>query len=207
MVRLYLKGKYSLVDFSESFIAYMKGEDYALTFSAQHVPLRATITSISVSRCSNKIIRFTARLESGHTLDCKYHLEQGYAKTNVSQEFYYYQIYKNQCKSYYYQIYKNYCKSSPVLTGELPSSTIEIIAGPSREELLENFIARLESKRRKACVFRSNCYDEIKVQINSLSVDETGWGFEFDAFIDSRKLHIRYFPARRRGWGYLDPTE
>lgn len=195
MVRLYLMGKYSLVDFSESFIAYIKGEDYALTFSAQHVPLRVTITSISVSRCSNKIISFSARLESGHTLDCRYHLEQGYAKTNVSQDF------------YYYQIYKNYCKSSPVFTGELPSGTIEIIAGPSREEMLENFIARLESKRRKACVFRSNCYDEIKVQINSLTVDETGWGFEFDAFIDSRKLHIRYFPARRRGWGYFDPTE
>ncbi len=194
MVRLYLRGKYSLADFEESFIAYIKGDDYALTFSAQHVPLRATITSISVSRCSNKIIRFTARLESGHTLDCKYHLEQGYAKTNVSQEF------------YYYQIYKNHCKSSPVFTGGLPSGTIEIIAGPSREELLENFIARLESKRRKACVFRSNCYDEIKVQINSLTVDETGWGFEFDAFIDSRKLHIRYFPARRRGWGYFDPA-
>lgn len=195
MVRLYLRGKYSLADFEESFIAYIKGEDYALTFSAQHVPLRVTITSISVSRCSNKIISFSARLESGHTLDCRYHLEQGYAKTNVSQDF------------YYYQIYKNYCKSSPVFTGELPSGTIEIIAGPSREELLENFIARLESKRRKACVFRSNCYDEIKVQINSLTVDETGWGFEFDAFIDSRKLHIRYFPARRRGWGYFDPTE
>lgn len=195
MVRLYLRGKYSLADFEESFIAYIKGEDYALTFSAQHVPLRVTITSISVSRCSNKIISFSARLESGHTLDCRYHLEQGYAKTNVSQDF------------YYYQIYKNYCKSSPVFTGELPSGTIEIIAGPSREEMLENFIARLESKRRKACVFRSNCYDEIKVQINSLTVDETGWGFEFDAFIDSRKLHIRYFPARRRGWGYLDPTE
>ena len=195
MVRLYLFGKYSLADFSESFIAYIKGEDYALTFSAQHVPLRVTITSISVSRCSNKIISFSARLESGHTLDCRYHLEQGYAKTNVSQDF------------YYYQIYKNYCKSSPVFTGELPSGTIEIIAGPSREEMLENFIARLESKRRKACVFRSNCYDEIKVQINSLTVDETGWGFEFDAFIDSRKLHIRYFPARRRGWGYFDPTE
>lgn len=194
MVRLYLRGKYSLADFEESFIAYIKGDDYALTFSAQHVPLRATITSISVSRCSNKIISFSARLESGHTLDCKYHLEQGYAKTNVSQDF------------YYYQIYKNYCKSSPVFTGGLPSGTIEIIAGPSREELLENFIARLESKRRKACVFRSNCYDEIKVQINSLTVDETGWGFEFDAFIDSRKLHIRYFPARRRGWGYFDPT-
>lgn len=195
MVRLYLKGKYSLADFSESLIAYIKGEDYALTFSAQHVPLRVTITSISVSRCSNKIIRFTARLESGHTLDCRYHLEQGYAKANVSQEF------------YYYQIYKNYYRTSPVFTGGLPSNTIEIIAGPSREELLENFIARLESKRRKACVFRSNCYDEIKVQINSLSVDETGWGFEFDAFIDSRRLHIRYFPARRRGWGYFDPTE
>lgn len=195
MVRLYLRGKYSLADFEESFIAYIKGEDYALTFSAQHVPLRVTITSISVSRCSNKIISFSARLESGHTLDCRYHLEQGYAKTNVSQDF------------YYYQIYKNYCKSSPVFTGELPSGTIEIIAGPSREEILENFIARLESKRRKACVFRSNCYDEIKVQINSLTVDETGWGFEFDAFIDSRKLHIRYFPARRRGWGYFDPTE
>lgn len=195
MVRLYLRGKYSLADFEESFIAYIKGDDYALTFSAQHVPLRATITSISVSRCSNKIISFSARLESGHILDCRYHLEQGCAKTNVSQDF------------YYYQIYKNYCKSSPVLTGELPSSTIEIIAGPSREELLENFIARLESKRRKACVFRSNCYDEIKVQINSLTVDETGWGFEFDAFIDSRKLHIRYFPARRRSWGYFDPTE
>lgn len=195
MVRLYLFGKYSLADFSESFIAYIKGEDYALTFSAQHVPLRVTITSISVSRCSNKIISFSARLESGHTLDCRYHLEQGYAKTNVSQDF------------YYYQIYKNYCKSSPVFTGELPSGTIEIIAGPSREEMLENFIARLESKRRKACVFRSNCYDEIKVQINSLTVDETGWGFEFDAFINSRKLHIRYFPARRRGWGYFDPTE
>ena len=195
MVRLYLRGKYSLADFEESFIAYIKGEDYALTFSAQHVPLRVTITSISVSRCSNKIIRFSGRLESGHTLDCRYHLEQGYAKTNVSQDF------------YYYQIYKNYCKSSPVFTGELPSGTIEIIAGPSREEMLENFIARLESKRRKACVFRSNCYDEIKVQINSLTVDETGWGFEFDAFIDSRKLHIRYFPARRRGWGYFDPTE
>ncbi|MBI1146967.1 hypothetical protein JEO88_03155 [Candidatus Saccharibacteria bacterium] len=195
MVRLYLRGKYSLADFEESFIAYIKGEDYALTFSAQHVPLRVTITSISVSRCSNKIISFSARLESGHTLDCRYHLEQGYAKTNVSQDF------------YYYQIYKNYCKSSPVFTGELPSGTIEIIAGPSREEMLENFIARLESKRRKACVFRSNCYDEIKVQINSLTVDETGWGFEFDAFIDSRKLHIRYFPARRRGWGYFDPTE
>ena len=195
MVRLYLRGKYSLADFEESFIAYIKGEDYALTFSAQHVPLRVTITSISVSRCSNKIISFSARLESGHTLDCRYHLEQGYAKTNVSQDF------------YYYQIYKNYCKSSPVFTGELPSGTIEIIAGPSREEMLENFIARLESKRRKACVFRSNCYNEIKVQINSLTVDETGWGFEFDAFIDSRKLHIRYFPARRRGWGYFDPTE
>lgn len=195
MVRLYLRGKYSLADFEESFIAYIKGEDYALTFSAQHVPLRVTVTSISVSRCSNKIISFSARLESGHTLDCRYHLEQGYAKTNVSQDF------------YYYQIYKNYCKSSPVFTGELPSGTIEIIAGPSREEMLENFIARLESKRRKACVFRSNCYDEIKVQINSLTVDETGWGFEFDAFIDSRKLHIRYFPARRRGWGYFDPTE
>ena len=195
MVRLYLRGKYSLADFEESFIAYIKGEDYALTFSAQHVPLRVTITSISVSRCSNKIISFSARLESGHTLDCRYHLEQGYAKTNVSQDF------------YYYQIYKNYCKSSPVFTGELPSGTIEIIAGPSREEMLENFIARLESKRRKACVFRSNCYDEIKVQINSLTVDETGWGFEFDAFIDSRKLHIRSFPARRRGWGYFDPTE
>ncbi len=195
MVRLYLRGKYSLADFEESFIAYIKGEDYALTFSAQHVPLRVTITSISVSRCSNKIISFSARLESGHTLDCRYHLEQGYAKTNVSQDF------------YYYQIYKNYCKSSPVFTGELPSGTIEVIAGPSREEMLENFIARLESKRRKACVFRSNCYDEIKVQINSLTVDETGWGFEFDAFIDSRKLHIRYFPARRRGWGYFDPTE
>ena len=195
MVRLYLRGKYSLADVEESFIAYIKGEDYALTFSAQHVPLRVTITSISVSRCSNKIISFSARLESGHTLDCRYHLEQGYAKTNVSQDF------------YYYQIYKNYCKSSPVFTGELPSGTIEIIAGPSREEMLENFIARLESKRRKACVFRSNCYDEIKVQINSLTVDETGWGFEFDAFIDSRKLHIRYFPARRRGWGYFDPTE
>lgn len=195
MVRLYLRGKYSLADFKESFIAYMKGEDYALTFSAQHVPLRVTITSISVSRCSNKIISFSARLESGHTLDCRYHLEQGYAKTNVSQEF------------YYYQIYKNYYRTSPVFIGGLPSNTIEIIAGPSREELLENFTARLESKRRKACVFRSNCYDEIKVQINSLSVDETGWGFEFDTFIDSRKLHIRYFPARRRGWGYLDPTE
>ena len=195
MVRLYLRGKYSLADFEESFIAYIKGEDYALTFSAQHVPLRVTIISISVSRCSNKIISFSARLESGHTLDCRYHLEQGYAKTNVSQDF------------YYYQLYKNYCKSSPVFTGELPSGTIEIIAGPSREEMLENFIARLESKRRKACVFRSNCYDEIKVQINSLTVDETGWGFEFDAFIDSRKLHIRYFPARRRGWGYFDPTE
>ncbi len=194
MVRLYLRGKYSLADFEESFIAYMKGEDYALTFSAQHVPLRATITSISVSRCSNKIISFSARLESGHTLDCRYHLEQGYAKTNVSQDF------------YYYQIYKNYCKPRPVFTGGLPSSPIEIIAGPSREELLENFIARLESKRRKACVFRANCYDEIKVQINSLTVDETGWGFEFDAFIDSRKLHIRYFPARRRGWGHFDPT-
>ena len=195
MVRLYLRGKYSLADFEESFIAYIKGEDYALTFSAQHVPLRVTVTSISVSRCSNKIISFSARLESGHTLDCRYHLEQGYAKTNVSQDF------------YYYQIYKNYCKSSPVFTGEIPCGTIEIIAGPSREEMLENFIARLESKRRKACVFRSNCYDEIKVQINSLTVDETGWGFEFDAFIDSRKLHIRYFPARRRGWGYFDPTE
>ena len=34
MVRLYLKGKYSLADFSESLIAYIKGEDYALTFSA-----------------------------------------------------------------------------------------------------------------------------------------------------------------------------
>lgn len=197
MVRLYLFGKYSLADFSESFIAYIKGEDYALTFSAQHVPLRVTITSISVSRCSNKIISFSARLESGHTLDCEYHLEQGFAKTYVSHNFYD-QIYKN---------YKNYCRTSPVFTGGLPSGTIEIIAGPSREELLENFIARLESKRRKACVFRSNCYDEIKVQINSLSVDETGWGFEFDAFIDSRKLHIRYFPARRRGWGYFDPTE
>lgn len=197
MVRLYLKGKYSLADFSESLIAYIKGEDYALTFSAQHVLLRVTITSISVSRCSNKIIRFTARLESGHTLDCRYHLEEGFAKTNVSPDFYD-QIYKN---------YKNYCRTSPVFTGGLPSGTIEIIAGPSREELLENFIARLESKRRKACVFRSNCYDEIKVQINSLTVDETGWGFEFDAFIDSRKLHIRYFPARRRGWGYFDPTE
>lgn len=197
MVRLYLRGKYSLADFEESFIAYIKGDDYALTFSAQHVPLRATITSISVSRCSNKIISFSARLESGHTLDCKYHLEQGCAKTNVSHNFYD-QIYKN---------YKNYCRTSPVFTGGLPSGTIEIIAGPSREELLENFIARLESKRRKACVFRSNCYDEIKVQINSLTVDETGWGFEFDAFIDSRKLHIRYFPARRRGWGYFDPTE
>ena len=197
MVRLYLKGKYSLADFSESLIAYIKGEDYALTFSAQHVLLRVTITSISVSRCSNKIIRFTARLESGHTLECRYHLEQDYAKTNVSHNFYD-QIYKN---------YKNYRRTSPVFTGGLPSGTIEIIAGPSREELLENFIARLESKRRKACVFRSNCYDEIKVQINSLTVDETGWGFEFDAFIDSRKLHIRYFPARRRGWGYFDPTE
>lgn len=195
MVRLYLRGKYSLADFEESFIAYIKGEDYALTFSAQHVLLRVTITSISVSRCSNKIISFSARLESGHTLDCRYHLEQGYAKTNVSQEF------------YYYQIYKNYYRASPVFTGGLPSGTIEIIAGPSREELLENFIARLESKRRKACVFRSNCYDEIKVQINSLTVDETGWGFEFDTFIDSRKLHICYFPARRRGWGYFDPTE
>lgn len=197
MVRLYLMGKYSLVDFSESLIAYIKGEDYALTFSAQHVLLRVTITSISVSRCSNKIISFRARLESGHTLDCRYHLEQGYAKTNVSYSFYD-QIYKN---------YKNYRRTSPVFTGGLPSNTIEIIAGPSREELLENFTARLGSKRRKACVFRSNCYDEIKVQINSLSVDETGWGFEFDAFIDSRKLHIRYFPARRRGWGYFDPTE
>lgn len=197
MVRLYLMGKYSLVDFSESLIAYIKGEDYALTFSAQHVLLRVTITSISVSRCSNKIISFRARLESGHTLDCRYHLEQGYAKTNVSYNFYD-QIYKN---------YKNYCRTSPVFTGGLPSGTIEIIAGPSREELLENFIARLESKRRKACVFRANCYDEIKVQINSLTVDETGWGFEFDAFIDSRKLHIRYFPARRRGWGYFDSTE
>jgi|GEM_PF-4213787 hypothetical protein len=39
MVRLYLRGKYSLADFEESFIAYIKGEDYALTFSAQHVPL------------------------------------------------------------------------------------------------------------------------------------------------------------------------
>lgn len=194
MVRLYLMGKYSLVDFSESLIAYIKGEDYALTFSAQHVPLRVTVTRISVSRCSNKIISFRARLESGHTLDCRYHLEQGYAKTNVSYNF-------------YDQIYKNCCKYSPVFTEKLPSNTIEIIAGPSREELLENFIARLESKRRKACVFRSNCYDEIKVQINSLTVDETGWGFEFDAFIDSRKLHIRYFPARRRGWGYFDPTE
>ena len=194
MVRLYLRGKYSLADFSESFIAYMKGEDYALIFSAQHVPLRATITSISVSPCSNKTISFSARLESGHTLDCQYNLEQGCAKTIVSHSF-------------YDQIYKNYRKSSPVFTGGLPSNTIEIVAGPSREELLENFIARLESKRRKACVFRSNCYDEIKVQINSLTVDETGWGFEFDAFIDSRKLHIRYFPARRRGWGYFDPTE
>lgn len=195
MVRLYLKGKYSLADFSESFIAYIKGEDYALTFSAQHVPLRVTVTRISVSRCSNKIIRFSGRLESGRILDCRYHLEEGFAKTNVSPDF------------YYHQIYKNYRKSSPVFTGEVSSNTIEIIAGPSREELLENFIARLESKRRKACVFRSNCYDEIKVQINSLTVDETGWGFEFDAFIDSRKLRIRYFPARRRGWGYFDPTE
>ena len=194
MVRLYLRGKYSLADFSESFIAYMKGEDYALIFSAQHVPLRVTITGISVSRCSNKIISFSARLESGHTLDCQYYLEQGFAKTNVSHNF-------------YDQIYKNYRKSSPVFTGEVSSNTIEIIAGPSREELLENFIARLESKRRKACIFRSNCYDEIKVQINSLTVDETGWGFEFDAFIDSRKLRIRYFPARRRGWGHFDPTE
>ena len=168
MVRLHLKGKYSLADFSESLIAYIKGEDYALTFSAQHVLLRVTITSISVSRCSNKIISFSARLESGHTLDCEYHLEQGFAKTYVSHNFYD-QIYKN---------YKNYCRTSPVFTGGLPSGTIEIIA---------------------ACVFRSNCYDEIKVQINSLTVDETGWGFEFDAFIDSRKLHIRYFPARRRG--------
>lgn len=197
MVRLYLMGKYSLVDFSESLIAYIKGEDYALTFSAQHVLLRVTITSISISRCSNKIISFRARLESGHTLDCRYHLEQGYAKTNVSYNFYD-QIYKN---------YKNYCRTSPVFTGGLPSGTIEIIAGPSREELLENFIARLESKRRKACVFRANCYDEIKVQINSLTVDETGWGFELDTFIDSSKLHIRYFPARRRGWGYFDSTE
>lgn len=195
MVRLHLKGKYSLADFSESFIAYIKGEDYALTFSAQHVPLRVTVTRISVSRCSNKIIRFSGRLESGRILDCRYHLEEGFAKTNVSPDF------------YYHQIYKNCCEYSPVFTEKLPSNTIEIIAGPSREELLENFIARLESKRRKACVFRSNCYDEIKVQINSLTVDETGWGFEFDAFIDSRKLHIRYFPARRRGWGYFDPTE
>ena len=194
MVRLYLRGKYSLADFSESFIAYMKGEDYTLIFSAQHVPLRVTITGISVSPCSNKTISFSARLESGHTLDCQYNLEQGFAKTIVSHNF-------------YDQIYKNYRKSSPVFTGEVSSNTIEIIAGPSREELLENFIARLESKRRKACVFRSNCYDEIKVQINSLTVDETGWGFEFDAFIDSRKLRIRYFPARRRGWGYFDPTE
>lgn len=193
MVRLHLKGKYSLADFSESLIAYIKGEDYALTFSAQHVLLRVTITSISVSRCSNKIISFSARLESGHTLDCEYHLEQGFAKTYVSHNF-------------YDQIYKNRYKYSPVFTGGLPSNTIEIIAGPSREELLENFTARLESKRRKACTFRSSCYDEIKVQINSLSVDETGWGFEFDAFIDSRKLHIRYFPARRRGWGHFDPT-
>lgn len=195
MVRLYLRGKYSLADFKESFIAYTKGEDYALTFSAQHVPLRVTITSISVSRCSNKIIRFSGRLESGRILDCRYHLEQGWAKTYVSPDF------------YYHQIYKNCCKYSPVFTEKLPSNTIEIIAGPSREELLENFIARLESRRRKACTFRSSCYDEIKVQINSLTVDETGWGFEFDAFIDSRKLHIRYFPARRRGWGYFDPTE
>ena len=139
MVRLHLKGKYSLADFSESFIAYIKGEDHALTFSAQHVPLRVTVTRISVSRCSNKIIRFSGRLESGRILDCRYHLEQGWAKTYVSPDF------------YYHQIYKNCCKYSPVFTEKLPSNTIEIIAGPSREELLENFIARLESKRRKAC--------------------------------------------------------